>query len=38
MLASEIKDGNSMIVDVDSDANIIVLNGSSGESPEPIVV
>ncbi|CAA2976292.1 ATP-dependent Clp protease ATP-binding subunit [Olea europaea subsp. europaea] len=35
MLASEIKEGYSMIVDVDSDANVIVLNRSSGASPEP---
>ncbi|XP_065872605.1 chaperone protein ClpC, chloroplastic [Euphorbia lathyris] len=33
MLAGEIKEGDSVIVDVDSDGNVIVLNGSSG-SPE----
>ncbi|KAL3818483.1 hypothetical protein ACJIZ3_004388 [Penstemon smallii] len=42
MLASEIKEGDSVIVDVDSDGNVIVLNGSSGAppepSPEPVVV
>ncbi|KAF2312806.1 hypothetical protein GH714_040506 [Hevea brasiliensis] len=35
MLAGEIKDGDSVIVDVDSDGNVIVLNGSSG-SPESL--
>ncbi|CAA3023255.1 ATP-dependent Clp protease ATP-binding subunit homolog CD4B, chloroplastic-like [Olea europaea subsp. europaea] len=35
MLASEINEGYSVIVDVDSDANVIVLNRSSGASPEP---
>ncbi|KAG5575675.1 hypothetical protein H5410_055809 [Solanum commersonii] len=29
MLASEIKEGDSVIVDVDSDGNVTVLNGSS---------
>ncbi|TQD82670.1 hypothetical protein C1H46_031783 [Malus baccata] len=41
MLAREIKEGDSVIVDVDSDGNVTVLNGSSGapESlPEPIPV
>ncbi|KAL0380286.1 UNVERIFIED_CONTAM: ATP-dependent Clp protease ATP-binding subunit ClpACD4B, chloroplastic [Sesamum angustifolium] len=42
MLAREIKEGDSVIVDVDSDGNVIVLNGSSGAppepSPEPVVV
>ncbi|KAJ8752666.1 hypothetical protein K2173_005555 [Erythroxylum novogranatense] len=32
MLAGEIKEGDSVIVDVDSDGNVIVLNGSSGSS------
>ncbi|KAG6423782.1 hypothetical protein SASPL_114185 [Salvia splendens] len=35
MLAREIKEGDSVIVDVDSDGNVIVLNGSSGTPPEP---
>ncbi|KAK7369609.1 hypothetical protein VNO80_11651 [Phaseolus coccineus] len=30
MLAREIKEGDSVIVDADSDGNVIVLNGSSG--------
>jgi ATP-dependent Clp protease ATP-binding subunit ClpC len=30
MLAREIKEGDSVIVDVDSDGNVIVLNGTSG--------
>jgi len=30
MFASEIKEGDSVIVDADSDGNVIVLNGSSG--------
>ncbi|KAJ4850161.1 ATP-dependent Clp protease ATP-binding subunit ClpA cd4b, chloroplastic [Turnera subulata] len=30
MLAGEIKDGDSVIVDVDSEGDVIVLNGSSG--------
>jgi len=30
MLSREIKEGDSVIVDVDSDGNVIVLNGSSG--------
>ncbi|KAI4383403.1 hypothetical protein MLD38_009245 [Melastoma candidum] len=34
MLAGEIKEGDSVIVDVDSDGNVTVLNGSSG-APEP---
>ncbi|KZV46212.1 hypothetical protein F511_24765 [Dorcoceras hygrometricum] len=34
MLAREIKEGESVIVDVDSDGNVTVLNGSSGASPE----
>ncbi|XP_047340757.1 ATP-dependent Clp protease ATP-binding subunit ClpA homolog CD4B, chloroplastic-like [Impatiens glandulifera] len=42
MLAREIKEGDSVIVDVDGDGNVTVLNGSSGapESslPEPIAV
>ena len=35
MLAREIKEGDSVIVDVDSDGNVIVLNGSSG-APESL--
>ncbi|XP_064968076.1 chaperone protein ClpC1, chloroplastic [Musa acuminata AAA Group] len=35
MLAGEIKEGDSAIVDVDSDGNVTVLNGGSGV-PEPI--
>ncbi|KAI4326096.1 hypothetical protein MLD38_031443 [Melastoma candidum] len=35
MLAREIKEGDSVIVDVDSDDNVTVLNGSSG-SPDPL--
>uniref|UniRef100_A0A3Q7J979 UVR domain-containing protein n=1 Tax=Solanum lycopersicum TaxID=4081 RepID=A0A3Q7J979_SOLLC len=42
MLANEIKEGDSVIVDVDSDGNVTVLNGSSGTpsdpAPEPIPV
>ncbi|GFP82629.1 ATP-dependent clp protease atp-binding subunit clpa homolog cd4b chloroplastic [Phtheirospermum japonicum] len=42
MLAREIKEGDSVIVDVDSDGNVMVLNGASGTppetSPEPLVV
>ncbi|XP_055825247.1 ATP-dependent Clp protease ATP-binding subunit ClpA homolog CD4A, chloroplastic [Solanum dulcamara] len=42
MLAGEIKEGDSVIVDVDSDGNVNVLNGSSGapsdSAPEPIPV
>lgn len=38
MLASEIKAGDSMIVDVDFNANVIVLNRRSDASPEPIAV
>ncbi|KAK6928588.1 Clp ATPase, C-terminal, partial [Dillenia turbinata] len=34
MLAGEIKEGDSVIVDVDGDGNVTVLNGSSG-TPEP---
>ncbi|PPS12163.1 hypothetical protein GOBAR_AA08494 [Gossypium barbadense] len=42
MLAREIKEGDSVIVDVDSDGNVTVLNGSSGTSesltdPIPVV-
>ncbi|KAL6972971.1 ATP-dependent Clp protease ATP-binding subunit ClpA cd4b, chloroplastic [Sarracenia purpurea var. burkii] len=36
MLAGEIKEGDSVIVDVDSDGNVTVLNGSSGAPPEPL--
>ncbi|KAI4343555.1 hypothetical protein L6164_010891 [Bauhinia variegata] len=35
MLAQEIKEGDSVIVDVDSDGNVIVLNGSGG-APESL--
>nr|KYP49008.1 hypothetical protein KK1_029310 [Cajanus cajan] len=35
MLAREIKEGDSVIVDADSDGNVIVLNGSSG-APESL--
>ena len=35
MLAREIKEGDSVIVDVDSDGNVIVLNGSRG-TPESL--
>ncbi|KAG6390712.1 hypothetical protein SASPL_148455 [Salvia splendens] len=35
MLASEIKEGDSVIVDVDSGGKVVVLNGSSGARPEP---
>lgn len=35
MLAGEIKEGDSVIVDVDSEGNVIVLNGSGG-APEPL--
>ena len=43
MLAREIKEGDSVIVDVDSDGNVTVLKGSSGSpeslpEPEPIPV
>ncbi|CAM8974919.1 unnamed protein product [Rhodiola kirilowii] len=41
MLAGEIKEGDSVIVDVDSEGKVIVLNGSSDSSlelPEPISV
>ncbi|RYR66429.1 hypothetical protein Ahy_A03g012403 isoform B [Arachis hypogaea] len=41
MLAREIKEGDSVIVDADSDGNVIVLNGSSGTPdslPEPLPV
>ncbi|GMI75692.1 HEAT SHOCK PROTEIN 93-V, CLPC homologue 1, DE-REGULATED CAO ACCUMULATION 1 [Hibiscus trionum] len=42
MLAREIKEGDSVIVDVDSDGNVTVLNGSSGASesladPIPVI-
>ncbi|KVH98191.1 AAA+ ATPase domain-containing protein [Cynara cardunculus var. scolymus] len=36
MLAREIKDGDSVIVDVDSDGNVTVLNGSNGAPPEAL--
>ncbi|XP_010550758.1 PREDICTED: chaperone protein ClpC1, chloroplastic [Tarenaya hassleriana] len=32
MLAREIKEGDSVIVDVDSDGNVIVLNGNNGRA------
>ncbi|KAL6576288.1 ATP-dependent Clp protease ATP-binding subunit ClpA cd4b, chloroplastic [Orobanche hederae] len=42
MLSRDIKEGDSVIVDVDSDGNVIVLNGASGApwepTPEPVVV
>ncbi|KAL6584369.1 ATP-dependent Clp protease ATP-binding subunit ClpA cd4b, chloroplastic [Orobanche minor] len=42
MLSRDIKEGDSVIVDVDSDGNVIVLNGASGApwepTPEPMVV
>ncbi|RYR19201.1 hypothetical protein Ahy_B03g063911 isoform C [Arachis hypogaea] len=41
MLAREIKEGDCVIVDADSDGNVIVLNGSSGAPdslPEPLPV
>ena len=33
MLAREIKEGDSVIVDVDADGNVTVLNGGSGVPP-----
>ncbi|CAH2040518.1 unnamed protein product [Thlaspi arvense] len=36
MLAREIKEGDSVIVDVDTDGNVTVLNGSSGAPPESL--
>ncbi|KAJ4962976.1 hypothetical protein NE237_022915 [Protea cynaroides] len=36
MLSGDIKEGDSVIVDVDSDGNVTVLNGSSGAS-EPTI-
>ncbi|KAJ0790135.1 ATP-dependent Clp protease ATP-binding subunit ClpA CD4B [Helianthus annuus] len=36
MLARDIKEGDSVIVDVDSDGNVTVLNGSSGAPPEAL--
>ncbi|GMH15353.1 hypothetical protein Nepgr_017194 [Nepenthes gracilis] len=36
LLSREIKEGDSVIVDVDSDGNVVVLNGSSGVPPEPL--
>lgn len=36
MLSREIKEGDSVIVDVDSDGNVTVLNGSSGAPPESL--
>ena len=41
MLAGEIKEGDSAIVDVDSDGNVTVLNGGSGvvdSLPPPVPV
>nr|KAJ0225702.1 hypothetical protein LSAT_V11C100011470 [Lactuca sativa] len=35
MLAREIKEGDSVIVDVDSDGNVTVLNGGTGAAPPP---
>ncbi|KAE8123794.1 hypothetical protein FH972_018719 [Carpinus fangiana] len=37
MLAREIKEGDSVIVDVDSDGNVTVLNGSTG-APEQLAL
>ncbi|KAJ6676409.1 ATP-DEPENDENT CLP PROTEASE [Salix viminalis] len=34
MLSAEIKEGDSVIIDVDSDGNVIVLNGQSGGAPD----
>ncbi|XP_010536587.1 PREDICTED: chaperone protein ClpC1, chloroplastic-like isoform X2 [Tarenaya hassleriana] len=36
MLSGEIKEGDSVIVDVDSDGNVTVLNGSSGAPPKAL--
>ncbi|XP_019160509.1 PREDICTED: ATP-dependent Clp protease ATP-binding subunit ClpA homolog CD4A, chloroplastic-like isoform X1 [Ipomoea nil] len=38
MLAREIKEGDSVIVDADSDGNVTVLNGSGGAPPPPAPV
>jgi ATP-dependent Clp protease ATP-binding subunit ClpC len=35
MLAGEVKEGDSCIVDVDSEGKVIVLNGGGGV-PEPL--
>ncbi|KAI3521090.1 hypothetical protein L1887_10549 [Cichorium endivia] len=37
MLAREIKEGDSVIVDVDSDGNVTVLGGSGGAPPEEVL-
>ncbi|XP_047325898.1 ATP-dependent Clp protease ATP-binding subunit ClpA homolog CD4B, chloroplastic-like [Impatiens glandulifera] len=36
MLGGEIKEGDSVIVDVDSDGNVTVLNGTTGGAPESL--
>ncbi|KAL9231573.1 hypothetical protein vseg_006785 [Gypsophila vaccaria] len=36
MLAGEIKEGDSVIIDVDSDGKVVVLNGTSSASLEPL--
>ncbi|XP_047310800.1 ATP-dependent Clp protease ATP-binding subunit ClpA homolog CD4B, chloroplastic [Impatiens glandulifera] len=36
MLAGEIKENDSVIIDVDGDGNVTVLNGSSGAPPESL--
>ncbi|KAG6746234.1 hypothetical protein POTOM_050764 [Populus tomentosa] len=36
MLSAEIKEGDSVIIDVDSDGNVIVLNGQSGGAPDAL--
>ncbi|KAJ6672171.1 ATP-DEPENDENT CLP PROTEASE [Salix viminalis] len=36
MLSAEIKEGDSVIIDVDSDGNVVVLNGQSGGAPEAL--
>jgi len=38
MLAGDIKEGDSVIVDIDSNGKVTVLNGSSGVPPEPLSV
>ncbi|CAK7336813.1 unnamed protein product [Dovyalis caffra] len=36
MLSGEIKEGDSVIIDVDSDGNVAVLNGQSGGAPDAL--
>ncbi|KAJ6889023.1 chaperone protein ClpC [Populus alba x Populus x berolinensis] len=36
MLSAEIKEGDSVIIDVDSDGNVVVLNGQSGGAPDAL--